>query len=605
MSKIKSRKLRHFYQHSPVKARQIRPKTKSSRHKIKIRHLCLAFLLSGVVLISNPRQAQAASCPSLRVVFARGSGGERWHDRNYLAFKEGLETKLKTTSLSYEFIDLDYPAIGIGIDKIGVTAGAYFGAGEAYEFGDSVNAGVEAMKNLVNRSECPGTKYVLGGYSQGAMVLSKSLRSLKADRVIYAATFGDPKIYLPEGGGISPPACRGGELSDYRIYVPDCRAYKGMLGAYIPYEPAGFSGKVGTWCNKRDIFCSSYFVPSDHTAYVSEHLYEDASRLIFSKIATAFNFKNQYTSPHDTAILIDSTGSMSELIGQYKAEAMNLARQTLEAGGRVALYDYRDLADDYSPMERCSFETCTIESFQAGLDNIRISNGGDTPESLLSASFHVMKQLNWRLGSTKSLVILTDAGYHSPDLDGTTFYDVKKLSQQIDPVNFYIITTPGNLSSYQSLADATDGAVASNLDVLNLLTNTIMERYDSLPRVEEEYEDENYDNTLPQLIITNVEDQGNEASISFDTDGVQTVIMLGDAILGTTDQKIVTLTGLNRNIANTISFAPLSSSRRGETVSVVLAPNSENGLAGYSGLDNSNQLTNLATIPKAPNTGRT
>lgn len=577
-----------IYQLSYPKVRQIRPKIKNTTHQIKIRYLGIMLLLGAFIFTSNAQQAHATPCPDLRIVFARGSGGERWHDQNYLAFKDGLEPKLKTTNLNYEFIDLDYPAIGIGVDKLGVTARAYYGAGEAYEFGSSVNAGVKALKTLTSSSECSNTKYVLGGYSQGAMVVSKSLRSLKSDQIIYAATFGDPKIYLPEGGGLNPPACQGKNLSDYRIYVPDCHAYKGMLGAYTPYEPAGFMGKVGTWCNKRDIFCSSYLVASDHTAYVSEHLYDDAAKLIFSKIAATFDFKNEYTSPHDTAILIDSTSSMSSLIDQYKIEAMNLARQTLEAGGRVALYDYKDLAEDYSPVERCSFTTCTIETFQAGLDAIRANNGGDTPESLLSASFHVMKQLDWRLGSTKSLVILTDAGYHSPDLDGTTFYDVKKLSQQIDPVNFYIVTTNDNIEIYQPLAEATNGAVASGTEDFGLLTNTIMERFDSLPRVEEEYLDETYDTSIPSLSITEVVDNGNEATITFTTDAANVVAILNDAILGTTDQASITFTDLDRSITNTISLAPLSTTRRGGAVSITLDP-----VNGYGGTDVSPDVSSL------------
>ena len=149
--------------------------------------------------------------------------------------------------LNYEFIDLDYPAVAIGLDRLGTTLGALIGRGEAYEFGKSVNTGVKNLKALVNGSACPGTKYVLGGYSQGAMVVSKALSGLNASRLIYAATFGDPKIYLPEGQGALPAACRGENLSDYRMYVPDCYAYKGMLGAYIPYEPEALAGKVGVW----------------------------------------------------------------------------------------------------------------------------------------------------------------------------------------------------------------------------------------------------------------------------------------------------------------------------------------------------------------------
>ena len=387
------------------------------------------WVVAGVMMLAGsgivqPRIVKAEGCPDLRVVFARGSGGERWNDKNYLEFKSTIEEKLKTVNLKYAFIDLDYPAVGVGADNLGVTVGALFGAGDAYEFGDSVNAGVKNLAKMVNSASCPGTKYVVGGYSQGAMVVSKALGSLNADRIIYAATFGDPKIYLPEGKGLMPAACRGENLSDYRMYVPDCQAYKGLLGSYIPYEPEALAGKVGTWCNRRDIFCSSRLSISDHVGYVADNLYEDASRVIFDKITKTFGIENKVSSPHDTAFLIDSTGSMKSMIDSYKAEALRLATETLSSGGRVALYDYRDLDDPYTPVEHCNFETCTLEVFENELATIRADGGGDTPESLLSASFHTMQSLNWKYGATKSLVVLTDANFLSPDRDGMTFDEV-------------------------------------------------------------------------------------------------------------------------------------------------------------------------------------
>ena len=143
--------------------------------------------------------ASAASCPEVKVIFARGSGGTRWENDDYQAFKTGLESKLKLTNISYEFEDLDYPAVGVGIVDVLTTLGAYFGAGDAYKFGASVNTGVTNLMAAVNNTTCPQTKYVLAGYSQGAMVVSKSLPALDPEKIIYAATFGDPKIYLPEG----------------------------------------------------------------------------------------------------------------------------------------------------------------------------------------------------------------------------------------------------------------------------------------------------------------------------------------------------------------------------------------------------------------------
>ena len=382
------------------------------------------------------------------------------------------------------------------------------------------------------------------------------------------------------------------------MYVPDCRAHKGILGARMPYRADAYYGKVGTWCNRMDVLCSAYYNIGDHTKYVEAGLVEDISRVLVSKIASAFNFKNEYTSPHDTAILIDSTGSMSYLISEYKAEAYKLAEKTLSSGGRVALYDYRDLNDPYDPVEGCSFETCTLESFQAALDKIAADGGGDEPESLLSASFHAMKSLNWNFGSTKSLVILTDATYHSPDRDGVTFYDVTTLSKQIDPVNFYIITLPELQSDYAALAEATDGAVVSTVDDLSELTETIIARYDSLPRVEEDLSSDAL--ITPHLEITNINYLTSDtATIDFTTDGAKTMVILNDAILGVTDETSINLSDLRPEEENILTLVPFLNDVRGESVSTELkmsTPSQEKNLETTPETDISSQKDNPNTL---------
>ena len=552
---------------------------------IKKRYFIMALTLFLSVSVPSIR-VTARECPDLKVVFARGSGGERWKDKNYLAFKTAIENKLKTTALKYEFVDLDYPAVGIGIDKLSVTLGALFGTGDAYEFGESVNTGVKNLTNMVNNSSCPGTKYVLGGYSQGAMVVSKSLRKLKSDRIIYAATFGDPKLYLPEGKGVIPPACRGKNLSRYRMYVPDCQAYKGLLGAYVPYEPDNLAGKVGTWCNKRDAFCSSHLNVSDHLGYISDNLYEDAAKVIFDKIAKTYGIKNTISSPHDTAILIDSSGSMASMIDQYKNESLRLAKESLEAGGRVALYDYRDLDDPYTPVEHCDFNSCTLERFQSELERIQADGGGDEPESLLSASFHVMSRLKWKYGATKSLVVLTDANFLAPDRDGMTFDDVVKLSKKIDPVNFYIITNDAQGDNYKLLASETGGKVVTNFEELSLLTDYILERFDALPRVEEN----ETPIKLPHLEIKKHSISQDTLNLSFKTDATKTLIVLNDRILGTTTEHDVTIKGLNISSDNQISLVPIKNDRRGDAVSLNLPAQKT--------------ITSSILVPKVPNTGQ-
>jgi len=554
----------------------------------------------------SPHHVSAASCPDLKVIFVRGSGATRYDNEDYQTFKSALAEKLSLIDLTYEFDDLDYPAVGVGFDNIWTAAGAYFGGGDAYDFGNSVNKGVNELVRVVN-TDCNSTKYVIAGYSQGAMVVSKALPSLNPERIIYAATFGDPKIYLPEGKaaltvkvasknglktGTIPPACKGENLSNYRAYVPDCYAYEGLLGSYRPYQPDGFRDKLGTWCNKFDIFCSSYYDIGSHVSYISDKLYEDASKTIFSKIVSAFGGENTFTSTHDTAIIIDSTQSMHILIDQFRDEALRLTEKTLSSGGRIALYDYRDLADPYDLVEHCNFDTCTLDIVRSELEGLKLVGGGDDPESLLSAAFTTMNRLSWNYGATKSVVVLTDAGFHSPDLDGTTFADVVSLSKRIDPVNFYIITVPEIADEYTELANATDGLVATSLDDLSLLTDTIMARFDSLPTVEELEVNTIgayiIDDEMPEITITDVEDNlDSSITIRFSNTGTRTLVALNDSILGLAEGDFVVISELNRNIQNQIRLIPLSDSRRGAAVEVLIGAVS----------------TSEIVVPKAPDTG--
>lgn len=554
--------------------------------------LTLIILAGMVPNIVFSRDAGAEKCPDLRVVFARGSGSSMDDDENYNEFRLSIEEKLVGTNIDYEFINLDYPAVGI--NNLGVLLGAYFGAGEAYEFGDSVKSGVKKLDNLVNGS-CANTKYVLGGYSQGAMVVSRALGSLSADRIIYAATFGDPKLYLPEGSGIIPAACKNENLSDYRMYVPDCRAYKGMLGSYQPYQPEAYIGKLGTWCNKGDIMCSSHLNISDHLAYVADGLYEDASRVIFDKIAKAFGIENNYSSPHDTAILIDTTGSMETLIDKYKAEALRLTQETLGKGGRVALFEYRDIEDMPLPLEHCNFKTCTLEKFESELESLQTEDGGDTPESMLSASLNVMRTLEWKQGATKTLIVLTDSGYHSPDRDGTIVLDVINASRSIDPVYIYVVGDPVSEESYREITEATGGRFLSINGDLAGLTNEVLERYESLPRVETTSES----SEKPILHIVSAEKiSENEIKIKIETNGARVLVVINDAVVGETTEKEFVVSGLKGEV-NEILLVPLGEDVRGDGVKINVTG------AGYGGNGEGNTSGDAGDmlVPLAPNTG--
>ncbi len=545
-----------------------------------------------------PVKASAtADCPDLRFIFVRGSGEPQDTSDSFNEFKRALEDKMQyLPTLSYDFVDLNYPAISVA-ENLTTPFTTFIGSGEMYEFGDSVNAGSAALIEAVNHT-CASTKFVLGGYSQGAMVISKTLPSLNADKIIYAATFGDPKIYLPEGEDFfHPAACHGGELSEYRRYVPDCRAYEGILGSYRPYEPEAFAGKVGTWCNKKDIICSRTIIGSsirDHLSYIDDGLYEDASRYIFNEIAQYFGIENNYVSPHDTAILIDSTGSMASMLEQYKAEALRLANETFAAGGRVALYDFRDLQELYTPRQHCNFETCTPELFASELESIIFENGGDDPESFLSAAYTVMSELNWQQGATKSLVAITDAGFHLPDIDDVDIATVAALSRKIDPVNIYVVTGESSAWAYEDITRLTGGSIATNLDQLRLINDDIMERFDSLPRVD----DSEIDETVMPLPVINMIDvkQLDETTfrIHVETDARQLMVFLNEACLGLVDGSDFDIAYLDFSKPNNLRIVPLSQTSRGEPKEVQITDTFGRGL-----VENPEP-----SIPLVPNTGR-
>ena len=444
----------------------------------------VAFMLIFAT-ISTQQPATAKNCHDLKFIFARGSGSNL-NDQDYQAFYHAFHDATKDLGLSTHFYELGsthisgtpYPAITIANPFHAI--GAFIGAGQAYQYGESVNLGIEELTTYITKTlqSCPRTQFILGGYSQGAQVVSQALPKLNPRHILYAATFGDPKLYLPEGQGLIPDACRGINLSDYRTYVPNCHTHEGILRGLKPYQPhTSWAGKLGTWCNQDDIICSSGFSADSHRAYTEDQLYAAAAKHVLPKITQHFHLHTPTQQPTlDTAILIDSTGSMEFMIENYKNEAIRLADITLKRNGRVALLTYRDLIEGFTPKLLCDFHDCSLETFTQQLHQLTLDGGIDVEESALSASLFALNSLKWQPGATKSLVILTDAGFHSPDRDGTTLQAIVQRSLEIDPVNFFIITNYESAAEYRPLANGTGGRVFAGTNQLQLSTDYIVNR---------------------------------------------------------------------------------------------------------------------------------
>jgi hypothetical protein len=459
------------------------------------------LLTTGLILVASTVAACSVvsaassnpSCPRLEFLYLRGSGQGLVAD-TYQAFTAALDARLQLENVgaTYAFKELNYPAVSVdATEYVGFNnaLGAFFTDGHGFVYGDSVQTGINTLTNYLTARQraCPDTLFSLAGYSQGGQVIADTLPALDPDRFLYAALLGEPKLFLPEGIGAFPDACRGRNLSSYNVWSPNCYTHDGALSGRVPYYPEAWEGKVGLWCNSRDLICGSSnnladmsFSADGHTAYSTNGQMNVVASRIFDHIRAAIPDAELYrtTAPvpstsyippiqpfMDTVILIDYTGSMIPYIQGFRASAHELASHTIAAGGRVAVMAYNDGLPDgsYWPVIKTDF-TQDESRVIAEIDGIEPENesGGDAPEGLLLALQIAYDQLSWRSGATKSVVVLTDDTYHDPDRTGITdAYKVMRRSLEIDPVNTYVFTShyKASDSKLRRLTSDTGGAL--------------------------------------------------------------------------------------------------------------------------------------------------
>lgn len=159
--------------------------------KLSVAVPALAALCSVVNIVPS---AAAAPCPDAEVVFARGTGEPPGVGGTGQAFVDSLTAQAPGRSVGV--YPVNYPASSDYINS------ATDGAADA-------RAHVQSMV-----ANCPNTKMVLGGYSQGASVIdmaSNDMPSQVADHVAAIALFGTPSSsYAQEHAGRAFPALNPG-----------------------------------------------------------------------------------------------------------------------------------------------------------------------------------------------------------------------------------------------------------------------------------------------------------------------------------------------------------------------------------------------------------
>lgn len=170
------------------------------------------------------------------------------------------------------------------------------------------------------------------------------------------------------------------------------------------------------------------------------------------------------TASQDVAILVDTTGSMSGAIAAAQETAVQAANRISEAGGRVALVDFRDALDPYSAVVRTDF-TRDAAVFEQATREMSADGGDDEPEGVLFALDHALDELGWQDGSARAVILITDAPYHDPDVRDpalTTAGVTVRLQETGTAVFPLLIGSRGEMPRlYGDLAGATGGSLAS------------------------------------------------------------------------------------------------------------------------------------------------
>ena len=426
-------------------------------------------------------------CTLTTTVFARGSGQEI-NAKEADTFHKQLEYRVGKDRVNFYELGSEsyrgnqYPAVNVSDIMNGNAIGAKMSGGMGNDYGKSVNQGVAELNAYLHarHRKCPKEFFVLGGYSQGAQVIGQTLPGISSDikqKIVFTMLCGDPKLYLPEGEGILPPACFNKKLSTYRREIANCFVDNGALGARKPFLPDEDNVKTGLWCLGHDYVCGSSKFAWDtdgHGKYantngpIDDGVFEAAIRLNKAIQSTPqdgpiINDKrsnnNMGTTGTDVVFVLDTTGSMRPYIDQMKTFIRNYSSKIKEMNGRVGLVVYRDAGDEYTAKKISDLQSDTTDLL-AKLDSVSAAGGGDDPEAALHASMVAMNEMKWQKGATKAIILLTDAGYHEPDkVDGSTLAAVAKRSLEIDPVNVYPVVEHHLASSYTDVAKQTSGQV--------------------------------------------------------------------------------------------------------------------------------------------------
>ncbi|BBX05799.1 cutinase family protein [Mycolicibacterium aichiense] len=190
---------------------------------MKCVNLAVALIAAAGGLVVSP-VSHAAACPDVQVVFARGTTEAPGIGRTGQAFVDALRDELGTKTVDVSAVD--YPA--------------------STDFPTGVQGVVDGSTQVATvAANCPNTKLVLGGYSQGAAVVG----FVTADAIPGGYTI-PPGTPLPLPGGVAD------HVAAVALFGKPSPKFMAAIGQpSVPIGPA-YVGKTIDLCAGGDPICS-------------------------------------------------------------------------------------------------------------------------------------------------------------------------------------------------------------------------------------------------------------------------------------------------------------------------------------------------------------
>ncbi|WP_394829500.1 VWA domain-containing protein [Pendulispora albinea] len=169
----------------------------------------------------------------------------------------------------------------------------------------------------------------------------------------------------------------------------------------------------------------------------------------------------------DLVFVLDTTGSMAELIEGAKAKIWEISRLAQEGKPsptlRVGLVAYRDKGDAY--VTRVTDLTTDLDKVYAALTGFRANGGGDGPEHVLAGLNDALNKVHWSSDAqaVKLIYLVGDAPAHTDYSDGITLAGVLRDANQRG-VRISAIRCgddPDTLAFWTKVSKQTDGEVST------------------------------------------------------------------------------------------------------------------------------------------------